>query len=259
MADPATIVGSAFSVIQIIDVLARTVTTLRTLRSQWKEADLSLLSFSVQLNALNAALLKIKEWMESDPEEAHHLLIIDLEDSLRCCYLLIDKLNTELDGLTESSAGTLEPKAKTRFVLKSGSMDQIAKMIERQTSALQLLLTACNTKTLSDQRKILTKATVRKTFSLVQQDTVSLMSQDDAASMISVSTNSSTTPLMGSALQKEFFSGKLSIPLVRKALKTSLGFGIRNSNQQRMDALEKKPDQTICLPVKPLKILALGE
>jgi hypothetical protein len=147
MADPFTIFGAAASVVSIIDVLARTIGTIQNLRAQWKEADLALLSFTSQLAALSAALAKIQEWMESGIDESslHHQLVIDLQCSIDCCRLLASKMYSELSELEARPDGTLPTAEKAKFVFKSSGMTELQNMIDRQISALNLLLTACNT------------------------------------------------------------------------------------------------------------------
>jgi len=144
MADPISIFGAAASVISIIDVLARTIGTIHSLMGQWNDADLALLSLTSQLAALRAALEKIKEWMEDGIDELHHQLVLDLGTSINCCQMLASKIYSELAELQKSPSGSLATAAKAKFLLKSNGMTELQSMIDRQTSSLTLLLTACN-------------------------------------------------------------------------------------------------------------------
>lgn len=144
MADPISIFGATASVLSIIDVIAKTISTIHSLRGQWKEADIALLSVNSQLSALRTALMKIKEWMESDVDELHHQLVLDLGCSIDCCAALASKIYGELAGLQKRADGTLPPAAKANFLFKSSTMTELQNMIDRQTSTLTLLLTACN-------------------------------------------------------------------------------------------------------------------
>lgn len=144
MADPLTIFGSVASVLSIIDVLTRVSQGLIDLRSQWKGADVALLSLHSQIRSLRAALVKINQWMKRDVEEVHHQLIMDLEASLQCCQVLADTVDSEVAQLLKKPDGTLLRASKARFWLKSNGLAEVQTMIERQTSALTLLLTACN-------------------------------------------------------------------------------------------------------------------
>lgn len=144
MADPLVIIGAAASVVSIIDVLARSISTVRELRDQWKDADFTILNLVAQLTALKAALTKIKEWTDTELAEAHHQLIMDIDDSVACCRILVGKVDTLLSELQQKPNGTLDWLARAKLLLGSKSMDDLQKMIERQTCALTLLLTACN-------------------------------------------------------------------------------------------------------------------
>lgn len=144
MADPISILGATASVITIIDVLSKSLGLLDTIRSQWNAADLALLSLTSQLGALNAALVKIHEWQESDVAELHHQLDMDLKCSLDCCHVLASKVYEEVVGLEKAPGGTLLRTAKARLAFKRNALSELQSMIDRQTSALNLLLTACN-------------------------------------------------------------------------------------------------------------------
>jgi len=144
MADPFSILGATASVLSIIDVLAKTISTIHSLRGQWKEADLALISLTSQLAALRAALEKIKEWMGSGSAELHHQLVLDLGGSIECCQLLASKIYSELAELQRADNGMLRTGAKASFLFKSSEMKDLQKMIDRQTAVLTLLLTACN-------------------------------------------------------------------------------------------------------------------
>jgi guanine nucleotide-binding protein G(i) subunit alpha len=138
------IIGNAASVVNIVDVLARTISAVRELLLQWEDAEFTCLNLLAQLTALKAALTKIEEWRVSEIAEAHHQLTMDLDDSVACCRILVRRLDTLLSGLPLNPDGTLNLSAKTKILFRSGSMDDLQKLIERQTNALILLLTACN-------------------------------------------------------------------------------------------------------------------
>lgn len=144
MVDPISIFGATASVISIIDVLSKSISLLDNLRSQWKTADLALLSLTSQLGALNAALVKIHEWTESGVDELHHQLVMDLKSSIDCCHILASKVHGEITDLQRAPGGALLATAKARFTFKRNGMSELQSMIDRQTSALTLLLTACN-------------------------------------------------------------------------------------------------------------------
>jgi len=144
MADPLTIIGAAASVANIVELLGKTVSTLHTLLSRWKEADFTFINLIAQLTALKAALSKLQEWMDTDMDEPHHQLVMDLEASVTCCRMLVRRMDSEVEDLQQNSGTGLDAQNKIKLVVKNGTLEELQKMVDRQTSALTLLLTVCN-------------------------------------------------------------------------------------------------------------------
>jgi guanine nucleotide-binding protein G(i) subunit alpha len=145
MADPLTIIGAAASVSSIVDLLGKTVSTLNTLHSRWKEADFTFINLIAQLIALKAALSKLQEWMDNtDVDEPHHQLVMDLEASVTCCRMLIRRIDSEVEDIRQKSGTGLDAQSKIKLLMKNGTLEELQKMVDRQTSALTLLLTVCN-------------------------------------------------------------------------------------------------------------------
>jgi guanine nucleotide-binding protein G(i) subunit alpha len=144
MADPLTIIGAASSVASIVELLGKTVSVLHTLHSRWKEADFTFINLIAQLTALKAALSKLQEWMGTDMDEPHHQLVMDLEASVTCCRMLVHRIDSQVEDLQQNSGTGLDALNKIKLVVKNGTLEELQKMVDRQTSALTLLLTVCN-------------------------------------------------------------------------------------------------------------------
>ena len=144
MADPVSIIGTAGAVANIIDILGKTIGTIREVHQQWKNADFTFINLIAQLVALKAALTKIKEWAEMDLVDQHHQLVMDLDVSLACIRMLVSRIDAELVELQSGPDGSLEATSKIKLILNGSKMDDLQKMLERQISALNLLLSACN-------------------------------------------------------------------------------------------------------------------
>ncbi len=144
--DPVTILGTAGAVLSIIDVLSRTLKSLLDLHNSWKDADHTIVNLMSQLIALRAALKKISEWISSDLAHApqHHQLVMDLEDSVACCRMLIQTMDDQLSKLDSTHNDRLDIGSKIRIMLEAKTSQDFQTFIGRQTSALTLLLTACN-------------------------------------------------------------------------------------------------------------------
>ena len=141
MAEALGMVGASASILGIIHILGKTVITLHTLRSRYQEAAFTFLNLIAQLTALKAALNQLQTWMDTDIDEPHHQLVMDLELSVMCCRMLVGKIDDEVEGM---EVGELDGREKIRMVMKNGTLEDLQKMVDRQTSALTLLLTVCN-------------------------------------------------------------------------------------------------------------------
>ena len=141
--DPVTVIGAAGAAADIVKSLNSMINSLHTLYTRWKGADFLFLNMVTQLTALKAALNKIHEWMLSDTDDAHHQLVIDLDSSLKCCQMLVSRIEHQLSEMHLNGAG-LDAASKVKLTVGGKSMEEVQKMLERQTSALTLLLTACN-------------------------------------------------------------------------------------------------------------------
>lgn len=108
MADPFIIIGTASALFSIIEMIGKTVNTLRDLHERWQAADFELLNLVVQLTALRAALTKIKEWIDDAGDEVYHQLVMDLDSSTTCCKMLIDKMDAEVSGLYETAESKMD-------------------------------------------------------------------------------------------------------------------------------------------------------
>lgn len=140
--DPITAVGAVGAILGIIDVITKTIATLRDLQSKVTDASFTVSSIVAQLTALRAALAKIREWVDSESVETHHQLIMDLGDAISCCGMLMDRLDAEVSTLRAAAGAQLNIKAKIKVALGGKSVNDLQNMIERLTSAVNLVLTA---------------------------------------------------------------------------------------------------------------------
>jgi hypothetical protein len=144
MAEVLAVVGSIGAIANIIDATSKVISAISDIQTQWKAADLTILSLASQLSAFRAALRRIQEWIEAERLQPHHQLIMDLDETLSFCKILIGRIEAvfeDWEPLVEKPTS-----ASTRWKVTFGSkgLDNILVLVERQTSALTLLLTACN-------------------------------------------------------------------------------------------------------------------
>lgn len=81
--------------------------------------------------------------MDWDIDEPHHQLVMDLEASVTYCRMLVRRIDTEVEDLQRNIRIGLDAQNKIKLLLKNGALEELQKIIDRQTSALTLL-TICN-------------------------------------------------------------------------------------------------------------------
>src|SRR6186713_75592 len=133
MADPITIIGTIGAVANIVDLVSKTINSIRDLRGRWKDADLAFLSLTSQLSALRAALIKIQEWSDNELSiDLDYQLIMDLDISMTCCRLLVGKFDQFFLNLDQTADEPFDFAAKVKFVFGTRDLDDVQKMVERQ-------------------------------------------------------------------------------------------------------------------------------
>ena len=144
MADPISIIGAAGAVVSIIDLLAKTISTISELRSKWNIADLTVATFEMQLTGLNMALAEIKRWQDGNSEDPYYQLPMDLDNCLSHCRILIAVIDREIEVLRTNEGDQLDTARRIRILFKTQDLGEAQKMIEHVTNTLGLILGACN-------------------------------------------------------------------------------------------------------------------
>jgi len=144
--EPLSIVGAVSSIVSIIDVATRCISSLRALQQRWTGADWTVNLLVGQLVTLKAALDQIREWSATNlsTEPQHHQLVMDLDTSLESCRLLISVIDSHVSSLEWDEADTLTFESKMKAVWKDQSIQNCMNHLHHQTAALNLLLTALN-------------------------------------------------------------------------------------------------------------------
>ncbi|OBT69586.1 hypothetical protein VE03_00846 [Pseudogymnoascus sp. 23342-1-I1] len=229
MVDPLTILGAAASISSIVDLLGKTVSTLQTLHSRWKEADFTFINLIAQLIALKAALSKLQEWMDTEVDEPHHQLVMDLDASVTCCRMLVRRMDSEVEDLQQKSGTGLDAQSKIKLLIKNGTLEELQKMVDRQTGALTLLLTVCNYKAIGEQKMMLEKTSTRRVIKRVKDDASSLYAQRDSTSIYSRCTDNLSKISKMFEFDRELFVSKV----YEKALRGSLKDTVENIRQKQ--------------------------
>ncbi|KAH8655289.1 G-protein alpha subunit-domain-containing protein [Xylariales sp. PMI_506] len=225
MTDPITIISAAVTVASIIEILGKSISRIAEFRSQWQDADLTMLSLESQLAALNAALNKIYDWADSNCDNPHHQLVMDLDRSVACCRLLVNNIDGHISQIQVTPGDRLDVAGKLRLLLKSKDFENTQRMIEQQTGALTLLLTACNTTVLSEQQELLVRPENRRIFRKIENDTESLLVHRDIDSMMTSYTATSISSSKRSvhfSFDAELFVSRIYQRWIRGPVRKSL-------------------------------------
>ncbi|CAO2648403.1 Nn.00g076700.m01.CDS01 [Neocucurbitaria sp. VM-36] len=186
MADPLTIIGCVGAICNIIDASGKAITTLNGLRNRWTTADITLLTLATELTALKAALTKIQNLIEdNDPQVLHYQLIMDLRQSIECFKLLINALERVLTSLDIFGFRPLDFAQRLKISFSQNKVDDIEKLLQRQTSALTLLLTALSCTTLTKQERLMKRIHSSQEIKRAKSDSASVRGLRDSSSFAS--------------------------------------------------------------------------
>ncbi|RYO64571.1 hypothetical protein AA0116_g3107 [Alternaria tenuissima] len=133
----------------------------------------------------------------------------------------------------------LDLRNKFKVAFGSSGPENVQKLIEHQTSALTLLLTACNCKTLSAQQRYLETSKNRKVLHRAKADSVSLYVHRDSASL----TSKMTDNLSKISRVFEFDSNIFSTGVYERAFRGSIRDLLRR-RQQNMTAQSSTAQKT---------------
>ncbi|KAL8847613.1 MAG: hypothetical protein Q9221_007343 [Calogaya cf. arnoldii] len=187
--DPASIVGLTQSVVSIVDIIAKNIHALSTLQAKYSNADLSVNSLLTQLSSLKAALGQIAEWIKFEGLKARFdrlQLGEDLVVALNGCQLLISILEERLDQLAHrKGSDKLRVKGKIAFLWEEHELNLYLTHLSNQVIALNLLLSAIQCRSLSEERTLLQSSEIRDVIQRLRDDTSSLLWLRDSESILS--------------------------------------------------------------------------
>ena len=144
--EPLSILGAAGSIVNVIDVAARCISSLHSLQQRWKDADMAVTFMMGQISTLKVALEQISQWMENgtDTLALHKQLLLDLDLALHSSRISITFIDDHITTLMRNQYNELTFKSKARAMAQNTTVQECAKHLNSQTVALNLLLTALN-------------------------------------------------------------------------------------------------------------------
>ena len=135
-----SVIGLAGSVLGIVDVVTKSISTLKKLQQQWQSADWTINSLLGHLTTLKLALTQLTEWFSLDlaADSQHQLLADDLCTSLDCCRTLISSLDSHISQLERNEDKALTFESKMKVVLNDSYVKDCVAHLNNQSTALSL-------------------------------------------------------------------------------------------------------------------------
>ena len=139
-------ISFATSIIQTIDVVVRTIDSLRKLQVRWKSMDFTVAQLIGHLATLKAALNQISNWVSGNAGRCpqNDQLTTDLEASMESCHTLLSFMEDFLSNLCWNECDNLTFESKARALLQDAKVKECQSHLSHQATALNLLLTALN-------------------------------------------------------------------------------------------------------------------
>ncbi|OCL04708.1 hypothetical protein AOQ84DRAFT_380310 [Glonium stellatum] len=131
-------------------------------------------------------------------------------------------MDMEVTALHRTTDNNLDVQSKIKVVFKGKANEHLQKVIERQVSALTLLLTACNCLNISEQKNFLEKPTSRKILQRVRDGSSSLGVLRDKTSLCSKCTDNLSKISMVFPFDRVLFETKVYERALRASLKEIL-------------------------------------
>ena len=140
--EPASIAGIVGTALAIAEVVAKTVSKLSSLRTKYRDADLSVSTLIGQLYTIDGALQQLGSWASSGNSQGPQIeqLASHLEVALDTCRKLICWLDERVNQLNRTGEGELSVRGKTLYLWSERDMNDYLIRLNIQVNVLNLLL-----------------------------------------------------------------------------------------------------------------------
>ncbi|EXJ84741.1 hypothetical protein A1O3_05413 [Capronia epimyces CBS 606.96] len=188
------VIGLVGTVLGVIDVATRCISSLVELRQRMKAASSTVEFLSSQLVTVRAALGQIHSLIEEslNQDEQHYQLTLDLGVAINCCNLLIRLLDEQISRIQYGDDDEPTFNSKVNLILESKGIEQCLTRLDRQINALNLLITTFQCRTPMEQHRVLHERQSRKVFDQIKDDSSSLIVLCDSASFVTRRTKTTT-------------------------------------------------------------------
>ena len=138
-------IGTAGTIIGIIDVTSRSISALIDLRQHFKSVDDNLEILISYLTTVRAALRQINALVEEQgitEDDQNYQLVIDLGVAIKSSNTVVSWIDAQIAKVEYNGEDALTFVSKVRLLLDSKATDDCLARLDRQINALNLLFTA---------------------------------------------------------------------------------------------------------------------
>ncbi|KAJ5180317.1 hypothetical protein N7492_003527 [Penicillium capsulatum] len=194
--DPVSAFGLISGGVQVLQAIGSTVHGLNQLYGRFRDADLTIQSLIQELNCIGTALASLREWirLNSSTHPQSEEYNSDLAVALEGCRVVMDVVSRDVSDLVQSThedqLAVTGLRVRMRIVWNQETMKGHQEKLRAQVVALQLLLQVCQCRTSTEQIRLLRKATTRRAFDRVADDTATILSSRGSSYAGSISQGS---------------------------------------------------------------------
>ncbi|KAI0537496.1 G-protein alpha subunit-domain-containing protein [Xylaria digitata] len=228
--DPATIFQIVGTVVSLGDTVIKCITRLSALKAQFHDAPIIVTSMIGQLHMVKIAQDQLSPLIS--PNFAHDAryrqLASQIGNALDSFGPILLVLGQQLDRYEGIGADRMKARSRLGFLHGEREMTNLSILLDRQVNALNLLLSAIQCQTWTQQSEIITQKESQSILRLAQDCSSSLVGLEDVASFISENTAAIST-------QFEFDDVLRSTLLYQTAERSHLRQAIRAKKTKHLD------------------------
>jgi hypothetical protein len=142
--DPVTIFQIVGTAVSLGDIVVKCITRLSSLKSKYHDAPIHISTMIGQLYIVQTALDQLSVWnrAENDRNPRFQQLATQIGDSVDSFGVLILALQRHLDQFESPDSSGMVAKSRFQFLWSEKEISEYSILLDRQVSALSLLLQA---------------------------------------------------------------------------------------------------------------------
>ncbi len=140
------VVAAVGAISGIVDIANRSISALADIRRRFNETSLTIKLLTGHLLAVVTALDLIQALIEQklSGNDIYYELTLNLDVALRCCKLLVGKIDDHIPRLGQNGEADVSLGSRVRLVMESKGIEDYLTRLDRQTSALNLVIATFN-------------------------------------------------------------------------------------------------------------------